>query len=528
MACHDSSAQMQSDKLARLSDPSPLSTLADIGNEAQTLRCRPSALLSNADQRIDELADILISTAILDTLTPLTSFWRSEPDPLDNFRSTESLPETSEIVIVGAGYAGASTAYHCLERSRLVSAKQPSIVILEARQACSGATGRNGKYSSGGPCRVGGHLKPDVFNRIGNLAKEYGLEAAAEVAAFEMEHVSVIEDLVKKEKIDCDLEVNRVCDIQFDKDQLAKVKAGYDYLVSQGVETIKDVGYTPPEMAEAVSGVKGALACFNQRTARLWPYKFIMHLLRQAVSAGVNLQTHTPVTEVSEVPDDEGRWTVTTKRGSIRAKWVVFSTNAYTSSIAPEYKDKIIPVRGFCSRIVVPNPPPSPLEHSYMLRFNGWHYDYLIPRPDGSIIVGGAKSTFYYQDRDSWYNNTDDSRTVEAAVRYFDNYMQRHFHGWENTGAFTDRVWSGIMGYSTDSLPHVGHVPNKPGQLIVAGFTGHGMPQVFLSARGIAQLIVEGVSYEQTGLPRLFKTTTERLQSQRNNILPIPVVGSKL
>lgn len=84
------------------------------------------------------------------------------------------------------------------------------------------------------------------------------------------------------------------------------------------------------------------------------------------------------------------------------------------------------------------------------------------------------------------------------------------------------------MGYSTDSLPHVGHVPNKPGQLIVAGFTGHGMPQVFLSARGIAQLIVEGVSYEQTGLPRLFKTTTERLQSQRNNILPIPVVGSKL
>ncbi|PYH36189.1 sterol homeostasis protein ARV1 [Aspergillus neoniger CBS 115656] len=442
----------------------------------------------------------------------LTSFWRSEPDPLDNFRSTESLPETSDIVIIGAGYAGASTAYHCLERSRLVSAEQPSIVILEARQACSGATGRNG-----------GHLKPDVFNRIGNLAKEYGLEAAAEVAAFEMEHVSVIEDLVKKEKIDCDLEVNRVCDIQFDKDQLAKVKAGYDYLVSQGVETIKDVGYTPPEMAETVSGVKGALACFNQRTARLWPYKFIIHLLRQAVSAGVNLQTHTPVTQVSEFPDDEGRWMVTTDRGSIRAKWVVFSTNAYTSSIAPEYKNKIIPVRGFCSRIVVPNPPPSPLERSYMLRFNGWHYDYLIPRPDGSIIVGGAKSTFYYQDRDSWYNNTDDSRTVEAAVRYFDNYMQRHFHGWENTGAYTDRVWSGIMGYSTDSLPHVGHVPNKPGQLIVAGFTGHGMPQVFLSARGIAQLIVEGVSYEQTGLPRLFKTTTERLQSQRNNILPIPV-----
>ncbi|OOF99653.1 hypothetical protein ASPCADRAFT_203418 [Aspergillus carbonarius ITEM 5010] len=447
----------------------------------------------------------------------LTSFWRSEPDPLDNFRSTEVLPETSDIVIIGAGYAGATTAYHCLERSRLASIEQPSIVILEARQACSGATGRNG-----------GHLKPDVFNRIGNLANEYGLEAAAEVASFEMDHISAIQELVEKEKIDCDLEVNRVCEVQYDKNQFAKVKAGYDFLVAKGVDTIKDVGYTPPELAEAESGVKGALACFSQRTARLWPYKFIVHLLRQAVAAGVNLQTHTPVTKVSEAPDADGRWTVTTDRGSIRAKWVVFSTNAYTSAIAPEYKDKIIPVRGFCSRIVVPNPPTTPLERSYMLRFNAWNYDYLIPRPDGSIVVGGGKSTFFHQDRDSWYNNIDDSRTVEAAARYFDNYMQRHFHGWENTGAYTDRVWSGIMGYSTDSLPHVGHVPNKPGQVIVAGFTGHGMPQVFLSTRGIAQLIVDGISYEETGLPRLFKTTTERLQSRRNNILPAPVVGSKL
>lgn len=107
----------------------------------------------------------------------------------------------------------------------------------------------------GGSCRVGGHLKPDVFNRTGNLAKEYGLEAAAEVAAFEMEHVSVIQELVEKEKIECDLEVNRVCDVQFDKGQLAKVKAGYDYLVSEGVETIKDVGYTPPEMAESVGRI---------------------------------------------------------------------------------------------------------------------------------------------------------------------------------------------------------------------------------------------------------------------------------
>lgn len=100
---------------------------------------------------------------------------------------------------------------------------------------------------------TGGHLKPDVYSRVGNLANEYGVEAAAEVAAFEMEHVLAVQALVEKEKIDCDMEVNRVCDVHFDPAQLAKVKAGYDSLVAKGVKTVEDVKFTGLEAAEAVS-----------------------------------------------------------------------------------------------------------------------------------------------------------------------------------------------------------------------------------------------------------------------------------
>lgn len=70
-------------------------------------------------------------------------FWRTDPDPLDNHRSSESLPEKSDIVIVGAGYAGSSVAHHILEQIESAP-QQPSILILEARNACSGATARNG------------------------------------------------------------------------------------------------------------------------------------------------------------------------------------------------------------------------------------------------------------------------------------------------------------------------------------------------------------------------------------------------
>lgn len=72
-------------------------------------------------------------------------FWRTDPHSLDNHRSSESLPEESDIVIVGAGYAGASVAHHILEQTPAGS-KAPSITIIEARQACSGATARNGKF----------------------------------------------------------------------------------------------------------------------------------------------------------------------------------------------------------------------------------------------------------------------------------------------------------------------------------------------------------------------------------------------
>lgn len=176
--------------------------------------------------------------------------------------------------------------------------------------------------------------------------------------------------------------------------------------------------------------------------SRLWPYKLIVHMLKRAVSQGANLQTHTPVSKISESRDSEGYWTVSTPRGSIKARSVVVASNAYTSGIVPEYKDIITPVRGMCSRIVVPKPPTRPINSSYLLRFNAGDFDYLIPRPDGSIVVGGGQST-YLKDQSSWLNNFDDSKMIEAATKYFDGYMQRHFQGYENTGAYTERVWSG-------------------------------------------------------------------------------------
>lgn len=72
------------------------------------------------------------------------SYWRNRVGPIDNHRSTENLGTHADIVIIGAGYVGASIVHHLIAEHARSERALPSILILEAREACSGATGRNG------------------------------------------------------------------------------------------------------------------------------------------------------------------------------------------------------------------------------------------------------------------------------------------------------------------------------------------------------------------------------------------------
>jgi glycine/D-amino acid oxidase-like deaminating enzyme len=162
----------------------------------------------------------------------------------------------------------------------------------------------------------------------------------------------------------------------------------------------------------------------------------------------------------------------------------------------------------------------SNLVNTYSLRYGPALYDYMIPRLDRSIVIGGAKDRFWH-DKSHWYGVTDDSKLIEPAKDYFDGLMQRHFNGWEGSGAYTDSVWTGIMGWSSDFMPFVGEMPGKKGQYITAGFSGHGMPLIYLATKALAEIIRGEKTFADTNLPAVFKPTQERLDSQKNEILGI-------
>ncbi|KAK3192185.1 hypothetical protein K4F52_001815 [Lecanicillium sp. MT-2017a] len=436
-----------------------------------------------------------------------TSVWRSSLHPLDDHQSTPELPTDVDIAIIGAGFSGASTAYHILNICKKNGTPIPKTAILEARQACSGATGRNG-----------GHMKPDLYSRPSILIKSHGVEAAAEWAAFEAENLKAVKKIIEDEGIDCDFVLTRAVDALMTDAAYRKTKAAVELLRKAEVPGIDDLYVATSVEAERLSGVHGVKGCITYTTGQLYPYKLVMHMLSKAVEAGVNLQTHTPVTEVTPAHDTNGYLTITSSRGTVRTKNIVYATNGYTSSIVPEFTDKIVPVRGICSHIKPGKTPVPPLPNSYIIRSSDLMYEYLIPKLDGSIVVGGARQT-YYHDLDCWYNNVNDDALLEPAKTYFDGYMQRTFHGWEDSDAETAKVWTGVMGYSSDARPHVGAVPGRKHQFILGGFSGHGMPLIFLSAKGVASMVMKQQTFENTGVPSAFAASQARLDSAQNTIL---------
>mgnify|MGYP002477136255 FL=1 len=81
--------------------------------------------------------------------------------------------------------------------------------------------------------------------------------------------------------------------------------------------------------------------------------------------------------------------------------------------------------------------------------------------------------------------------------------------------------WTGIMGFSRDNLPWVGPVPEKEGVFVVAGYTGHGMPNAWLCGKSLATMVSGediGTAIEKAvegGLPTAYLLNKDRIEKAR-------------
>lgn len=267
--------------------------------------------------------------------------------------------------------------------------------------------------------------------------------------------------------------------------------------------------------------------------ARLWPYKFVSHMLESLLTSNhlpgnFNLQTHTPVTTLEP---SNGLWKVETPRGSVLAKKVVLATNAYTSFLLKDYADLIVPARGQMSSLL----PPPQLAGENRLR-NSFGFlgpaqdDYLVQR-DSKPRGGGNEQLLYGGGRSQGLSlNVCDDETIDPNTA-------RYLRGALNTLLGVDEAtrcdelkatheWTGIMGFSRDNKPFVGPVADHDGLYISAGYTGHGMPNAWLCGRAVAVMVSEAVSgalpdaavsaaVQAVGLPRAYIPDKARVSEAR-------------
>ncbi|KAM5469699.1 hypothetical protein MauCBS54593_004253 [Microsporum audouinii] len=400
---------------------------------------------------------------------PTISYWQDPPDEIADLRSTAELPQEADVVIIGSGISGACIAYNILARS-----PNTKVVILEARQACSGASGRNG-----------GHTKAASYITFATHAAAVGIDEAVKIARLEYDTIKQVHAFAREHGISCDSRELETVDIIYDQTTWGKLVQAIDVMRKAMGEDDPASKYTfwSSKDAEERFLCKGAVGAITYEAGSLSAYKFVIGVLRLCLEKGANLQTGTPVTGITSASEDNDKqcWAISTPRGRLFASKVVMATNGYTAALYPKLQGRIVPLKGhITAQRPGANMPTDGLSHTYSFIYAGG-FDYMIPRPKGSkfagdIVIGGGFTKS--KDRGlSEYGTTDDTTLAPEISEYLTRSTEKFFGdnwGQDDPEGRVRREWTGIMGYSTDGFPWVGDVAGEPGLYISASFQGHG------------------------------------------------------
>ncbi|KAH6883026.1 FAD dependent oxidoreductase [Alternaria rosae] len=463
---------------------------------------------------------------------PLSSYWHDPKSHLANVIEPNATKGTQnyDYVVIGSGISGTMTAYNILN-----TWPDACVVMLEAREVCSGATGRNG-----------GHTKAASYRSYTHHVQELGKEEALKIARLEYANIVETHRMAEDLGLNCESKLCNTVDLIYDKPTFEAGKMAIQMLRVDAEEQEKEEGNAAwYQIHEDIADIQGRFSvaaensnptietkeklagAFEYLAGRIHAYRFTTGLLAECVKKGLQLCTNTPVHDIHPSinldKENGSRWDVCTHHGIFTSKNVIIATNGYTPYIMKELQGAIVPMRG---QITAQRPGtstklPAPLPTTYSFIYRDG-YEYMIPRPlsDGGqhIVIGGGLVRLP-QAGPSEYGTVDDSTLNTHISKYLNESLTGYF-GAENWGEMSKeeasrrvvQEWTGIMGATTDGRPFVGEVPGKKGLWISAGFNGHGMVLCLKSAEALVKMMeAEGSKGKPEWFPKSFLITQERL-----------------
>lgn len=250
------------------------------------------------------------------------TLWHATAPPLAPFPRLSGPAET-DLLVIGGGFAGLSTALHAAETGQ-------SVTLVEAHRIAWGATGRNAGFIVPNFAKV----DPDqVRSQLGSQAEPLISMAATSA--------DLVFGLVRRHGIDCDARQTGWIQPSHSTGALQKAQGRVRQWAALG-RPVEFLDRTAIAQLTGVDRWKGGW--IDRSGGTINPVGFARGLALAAQSAGATLYEDTAVTGL--VPDGKG-WLAHTSAGSIHARRVVLATNAYVGDLWPDLARSFFPLRVF-------------------------------------------------------------------------------------------------------------------------------------------------------------------------------------
>ena len=370
--------------------------------------------------------------------------------------SSKGNHETKDIVVIGGGIAGLSSAYWLKKEDPSMS-----VALVEKYECGDGATGRNAGFITCGSV--------EHFNR---LVEKHGKEEANDIWNYSETNLALLEEEIIRDQGER---------LLFEKKgsfSLASTDTEFEEL-KDSANIMKGFGIDVEIVEEAdvksrlnAQGFVGGIKYLGD--ASVHPILMLNEIKSRLIEMGVDIyENH----EVFDIANQNGNKLVRTKKRTFEAPIVVMATNGYSPIVHKFFKDKIFPTRG---QILATEPLPRFMEGPCYANFV---LDYFRQLPTGEVVIGGFRQL--QKDVEVGYSD----ETTDVIQDALHEFLKKHIPP-VREARITHR-WSGIMGFSVDGQPMVGALPSDPQLFFVGGFTAHGLGLAFHSGKVLSDSLFE-------------------------------------
>ena len=356
----------------------------------------------------------------------------------------------TDVVVVGAGFAGLSAAIELAQRGF-------KVVVLEADRVCSGASGRNG-----GQVIVGFASGQQVFEQ------QLGVAPARQAWEMSLEAIDLIDKRIVQFGIDCERK-NGYLYVADSARKARALDAEMDAMEKNyGLATVRAHGAAVRSFIDSPRYVASA---YETRSGHLNPLKYGLGLAQAAQGMGVQIYENTAALSMTQIADVRLR----TKHGQVCARFALLAGNctlpAIAPRLAPDLGARIMPVGTYIVGT-------APLEPQLVQRLipsgaaacdNNVVLDYFRFSQDARMLFGGRVS----------YS----ARTPARLGQVMAARMAAVFPALQ--GVPVDFVWGGFVDISMNRAPDFGRVGQNVYYL--QGFSGHGVALTGLAGQLVAE-----------------------------------------